>query len=143
MIKKIIQTTVVCSFLFGGNVWSYSMQNLFDEYFMMPQMRTFDDFRDQAKAREILQLHNIWNFERDFLIYNPLPDQIPLAVGTTGVLYDSGINFNTYQNRLNRSFELTRSINKELQEALGYACKICLKKQAIKIPCPSVCAEKM
>lgn len=141
MNKKIAQFffLFVCCFPLAKAQGVYTMQDLVREYIDMTVDRfTFFDFRDQQGAQEILRVHNVWEYERNFWVYTPL--QIPRTEAEKGILYQSGVYYDIYQSHLYQSYETLVDIHTELEGALDKACEICVKKQKIDLQiCPQRC----
>ena len=142
-IIRILIFVLIVFFPFFGFAAKYSVQDLVREYIDVEYYRrTPLDFRNQHSAREIIDLHNVWTYDRNFLIYRPI--QIPEKNGLMGSLYQSGVYYDIYQTHFNHTYNLLTEIHDELEDALDLSCKICIQKQRIQLQtCPSTCYTRM
>lgn len=118
----------------------YSVFDLIREYLEMP-VETPKEIKIQEYSKEISDIHYQWVIDYNNLITR-FP-RVPEIEGKRGVLYQSDVYFDKYQNRLKKTYDLTIQINDQLNEALSVACKVCMLKQRLPFVCPTICATKM
>jgi len=125
---------------FVAHAQNFNIHDLVDDYIDLSDTQIrYDNFKDQKQTKsDIINLHESWQTERNFLIYKP--PHIPMLYGTPGTFYQSGIHYDKYQKRLTKSYDLLVKIHNELKDALKLACTICQKKQRIDLQtCPIDC----
>lgn len=89
----------------------------------------------------ITKFHNAWQSMFQFLIYTPpvIPEKKD-GPGKLGTLYQSGVYYDRYQQRLDYSYKLLVDIEEEITRSLELACEICKCKQNKPLEiCPLEC----